>query len=614
VGPQRPTAPGQLGVLQQPYHPGSGVRLQRHTGEATLPNPLHHLSSGQGSGRQSIPTQNGQKMSCADAQHILGQLVNVTQEWLAGAEQAAEAANPGWRTWAPHRKQEHLMSLFLETDLNLSGSGSLPPNITGLHAQKLFGRHVLQVDEVVDIAKPLKDRYSQPQGYRCLKMSLTDGVQRVAALEYRPLPALSADTPAGLKVAVTDALIRRGVLLLRSENLVLLGGKVERLERARVALQQHCGRPLSAVVEAEAAGQQRGTSAEFARMSKAAWEWEETPTGAIQADASTSAAAAPDRANRSQPPEVRTRPAATQQQRLSLGTPRQPTALSGAPLPSPAGNWALDLGGAPVRPSPRPSLTLAQGPNASPRPAASPRAVPTVFPAADLDGPAAGPQAPEIVPLPAQPPRKNRPEIGASQEPCSISQIFPRLAAVAAVTALARQPAPAERGVTPAAGAVGRETVRGEGNLLAARGLPAGQASIPSSAPGRPRRTLSLSQWQPEEHGAPHQLERGTHEAAGDACPRKRLSGSSSGSTMERSSPICIDCDSEEHSPEVPEDQVALVHSPFPPPHSSTSPCPPPSPSPSPSLFSLSSPPPPSSGSPPPSLFRLFPLPFTLAL
>ena len=57
--------------------------------------------------------------------------------------------------------------------------------------------------------------------------------RRVVAAELRPIPQLSADAAAGLKLAVTDAAVSAGVLLLRPENVDVLGGKVPALEAAR---------------------------------------------------------------------------------------------------------------------------------------------------------------------------------------------------------------------------------------------------------------------------------------------------------------------------------------------------------------------------------------------
>lgn len=61
---------------------------------------------------------------------------------------------------------------------------------------------VYQVDEISDIGSPLRERYQEHTASlsRCLKLSLTDGVQRVIGIEYRPIPMLRCLSPAGLKV------------------------------------------------------------------------------------------------------------------------------------------------------------------------------------------------------------------------------------------------------------------------------------------------------------------------------------------------------------------------------------------------------------------------------
>jgi hypothetical protein len=68
-------------------------------------------------------------------------------------------------------------------------------------------------------------------------------VQQVAALEYRPTPALHSAMPAGAKVAVHDAAVRRGMLLLTPQNCTVLGGQVAALEEARQRMVAHWGQP-----------------------------------------------------------------------------------------------------------------------------------------------------------------------------------------------------------------------------------------------------------------------------------------------------------------------------------------------------------------------------------
>jgi RecQ-mediated genome instability protein 1 len=70
----------------------------------------------------------------------------------------------------------------------------------------LEGQHVLQVDEMINIAERRADRSraattANQQAKRMLKLSLTDGSQRVFAIEYRSCPALRVPYEPGFKVA-----------------------------------------------------------------------------------------------------------------------------------------------------------------------------------------------------------------------------------------------------------------------------------------------------------------------------------------------------------------------------------------------------------------------------
>ena len=66
-----------------------------------------------------------------------------------------------------------------------------------------------------------------------LLLHLTDGTQSVQAVEYVPLPQLNLDTHPGSKILIMGPVeCRRGVFLLRPNNLRLLGGEVEELVKA----------------------------------------------------------------------------------------------------------------------------------------------------------------------------------------------------------------------------------------------------------------------------------------------------------------------------------------------------------------------------------------------
>lgn len=51
-------------------------------------------------------------------------------------------------------------------------------------------------------------------------------MQQVVGFEYRRIQGLPADPPPGLKLLLVEPWVRRGILLLSSDNTVVLGGEV----------------------------------------------------------------------------------------------------------------------------------------------------------------------------------------------------------------------------------------------------------------------------------------------------------------------------------------------------------------------------------------------------
>ncbi|KAF2302677.1 hypothetical protein GH714_000714 [Hevea brasiliensis] len=78
---------------------------------------------------------------------------------------------------------------------------------------------------------------------RCLKLSMTDGLQRVFGMEYRPIKDLQVLASAGLKVVICNVHIRHGLLMLVPEALEVLGGMVDELEAARQLLVNEVNKP-----------------------------------------------------------------------------------------------------------------------------------------------------------------------------------------------------------------------------------------------------------------------------------------------------------------------------------------------------------------------------------
>ncbi|CAI9568545.1 unnamed protein product, partial [Staurois parvus] len=127
----------------------------------------------------------------------------------------------------------------------------LPTGILDSLKFELNGFYATQIDSLVDVSLPA---YSQLQNIRgrgngndqvtaktqvtqqpweakptrMLMLQLTDGTQNVQGMEYQPLPALHVGLPPGTKILLQGTIsCRLGVLLLKPDNVKVLGGEVE---------------------------------------------------------------------------------------------------------------------------------------------------------------------------------------------------------------------------------------------------------------------------------------------------------------------------------------------------------------------------------------------------
>ncbi|RRT84113.1 hypothetical protein B296_00000454 [Ensete ventricosum] len=123
-------------------------------------------------------------------------------DWLGSCADRLMATGSGFEALDVAGKAKRCFEQFLLSDMNVSGAGVLPENVHLMHKTELEGPFVVQVDEIVNISAPLRERYhDMPAGCkRCLKLSITDGVQRVFGMEYRPIKELEVLTASGLKV------------------------------------------------------------------------------------------------------------------------------------------------------------------------------------------------------------------------------------------------------------------------------------------------------------------------------------------------------------------------------------------------------------------------------
>ncbi|KAK2899018.1 hypothetical protein Q8A67_010436 [Cirrhinus molitorella] len=148
---------------------------------------------------------------------------------------------------------QRVLEQWLLTDLRDLSHPVLPERISEAQKTEINSCYCLQMDSLLDISQPAYTQLQNIRGTDCsndqvsavtpetqrpweakptrmLMLQLTDGVQSLEGMEYRPIPALSTNLPPGTKLQlVGPIMVRLGVLLLKAENVKVLGGEVEQL-------------------------------------------------------------------------------------------------------------------------------------------------------------------------------------------------------------------------------------------------------------------------------------------------------------------------------------------------------------------------------------------------
>ncbi|KFU99921.1 RecQ-mediated genome instability protein 1 [Tauraco erythrolophus] len=142
---------------------------------------------------------------------------------------------------------------WLLTDLRDLEFPILPDCILDAPKGELSGFYSIQVDSLVDVSQPVYSQLQKLRGRntvneevtastqafqkpweakpsRMLMLQLTDGIHQIQGMEYQPVPVLHSNLPPGTKITVQGNIAYRlGVLLLKPENVKLLGGEVDAL-------------------------------------------------------------------------------------------------------------------------------------------------------------------------------------------------------------------------------------------------------------------------------------------------------------------------------------------------------------------------------------------------
>ncbi|CAG9818447.1 unnamed protein product [Phaedon cochleariae] len=138
----------------------------------------------------------------------------------------------------------------------------LPPDLSSKIKHTLNGIYSLQVMQIVDISKPKlwqlqRIRNGIPKNLeqevesskRALLITLSDGVQEIEAMEFKPIKCLNLNLSPGIKVRLMGPMeLRRGRIMLQEQNIKILGGEVDSLivpNAAENILAKHFNLPLN---------------------------------------------------------------------------------------------------------------------------------------------------------------------------------------------------------------------------------------------------------------------------------------------------------------------------------------------------------------------------------
>uniref|UniRef100_A0A8D0L2Q3 RecQ-mediated genome instability protein 1 n=1 Tax=Sphenodon punctatus TaxID=8508 RepID=A0A8D0L2Q3_SPHPU len=178
--------------------------------------------------------------------------VKVPVTWLGACIDWILQENFGGNLTEAHIK-EQVFEQWLLTDLRDLEYTVLPNCIFSTPKGELNGFYSIQIDSLVDVSQPAYSQLQKIRGTntvneevtantqvyqkpweakptRMLMLQLTDGIHQIQGMEYQPVPVLHSNLPPGTKMLIQGTITYRlGFLLLKPENVKLLGGEVDAL-------------------------------------------------------------------------------------------------------------------------------------------------------------------------------------------------------------------------------------------------------------------------------------------------------------------------------------------------------------------------------------------------
>ncbi|NWQ69284.1 RMI1 protein, partial [Neopipo cinnamomea] len=178
--------------------------------------------------------------------------VKVPLIWLEACINWIQEENSG-SNLSQAQINKQVFEQWLLTDLRDLEYPILPDCILDAPKGELSGFYSIQIDSLVDVSQPAYSQLQKLRGKstvneevtastqafqkpweakptRMLMLQLTDGIHQIQGMEYQPVPVLCSNLPPGTKITVQGNIAYRlGVLLLKPENVKLLGGEVDAL-------------------------------------------------------------------------------------------------------------------------------------------------------------------------------------------------------------------------------------------------------------------------------------------------------------------------------------------------------------------------------------------------
>ncbi|NXU55480.1 RMI1 protein, partial [Turnix velox] len=178
--------------------------------------------------------------------------IKVPLTWLEACITWIEEENGG-SNLSQAQINRQVFEQWLLTDLRDLECPVLPDCILDAPKGEMSGFYSIQIDSLLDVSQPAYSQLQKLRGKstvneevtastqafpkpwetkstRMLMLQLTDGIHQIQGMEYQPVPVLHSNLPPGTKITVQGNIAYRlGVLLLKPENVKLLGGEVDTL-------------------------------------------------------------------------------------------------------------------------------------------------------------------------------------------------------------------------------------------------------------------------------------------------------------------------------------------------------------------------------------------------